>query len=103
MPLVLSLQRQKMSTRVVRRAFLRTAGSAIIAGAEFVRLAPGEIPVSPADPKAANSPRLFSGCCAYSYRKALASGGMTMEDLIQKGVELGIDGVEHNGLLVRVD
>lgn len=39
-------------------------------------------------------PRLFSGCCAYSYKKYLDSGQMGMEDFILKALELGIDGVD---------
>jgi hypothetical protein len=38
--------------------------------------------------------RLFAGCCAYSYRKYLAGGQMTMEDFILKGVELGVHAVD---------
>ena len=39
-------------------------------------------------------PRLFSGCCAYSYRKYLQHGPMTMEDFIEKAVSLRVDGVD---------
>jgi len=39
-------------------------------------------------------PRLFVGCCAYSFAKYLASGRMSMEDFILKGVELGVHGVD---------
>jgi sugar phosphate isomerase/epimerase len=42
----------------------------------------------------AAEPRLFTGCCAYSYRKYLQKGQITMEDMILKGVELGISGVD---------
>jgi sugar phosphate isomerase/epimerase len=38
--------------------------------------------------------RLLYGCCAYSYRKYLAAGQMTMEDFILKGVELGVHAVD---------
>jgi sugar phosphate isomerase/epimerase len=41
-----------------------------------------------------NKPRLFVGCCAYSFAKYLESGRMTMEDFILKGVELGVHGVD---------
>lgn len=34
------------------------------------------------------------GCCAYSYRKYLESGEMTMEDFIDTASDLGLDGVE---------
>ncbi|HYK87333.1 MAG TPA: sugar phosphate isomerase/epimerase family protein, partial [Acidobacteriota bacterium] len=42
----------------------------------------------------AAAPRLLSGCCAYSYRKYLQKGPMSMEDFILKAVELEIDGVD---------
>ncbi len=46
--------------------------------------------------QAAPSPqaRLFTGCCAYSFRKYLEDHRMTMEDFILKGVELGVNGVD---------
>jgi sugar phosphate isomerase/epimerase len=44
-----------------------------------------------------NMPRLFSGCCAYSYRKYLQHGPMTMEDFIEKAVSLRLDGVDMTG------
>lgn len=34
------------------------------------------------------------GSCAYSFRKYLSSGEMTLEEFLQKGVEMGLDGVE---------
>jgi sugar phosphate isomerase/epimerase len=46
---------------------------------------------------AANMPRLFSGCCAYSYRKYLQHGPMTMEEFIEKAVSLRVDGVDMTG------
>src|SRR5690348_10842756 len=45
----------------------------------------------------ANMPRLFSGCCAYSYRKYLQHGPMTMEEFIDKAVSLRVDGVDMTG------
>jgi sugar phosphate isomerase/epimerase len=80
-----------------RRSFLKAAGSAVLAGTEFRRSASAEMVSIESDPVADASPRLFSGCCAYSYRKYLAGGKMTMEDFIRKGVELGIDGVDMTG------
>src|SRR6185312_14852141 len=44
-----------------------------------------------------NLPRLFSGCCAYSYRKYLQHGPMTMEEFIEKAVSLRVDGVDMTG------
>lgn len=42
----------------------------------------------------AKTPRLLSGCCAYSYRKYLQHGPMTMEDFIRNAVDLRLDGVD---------
>jgi sugar phosphate isomerase/epimerase len=43
---------------------------------------------------ASAQPRLFVGCCAYSYNKYLSKGPMTMEDFILKAVELGVYGAD---------
>lgn len=42
-------------------------------------------------------PRLLTGCCAYSYSKLLRAGKMTMEDVVRRAVDLGIDGVDMTG------
>jgi sugar phosphate isomerase/epimerase len=34
------------------------------------------------------------GCCAYSFRQYLSSGKMSLFDFLEKGVEMGLDGVE---------
>jgi sugar phosphate isomerase/epimerase len=70
-----------------RREFLKAAG----AGSLGLGLG---VPTPPRAQPSDTQPRLFSGCCAYSYRKYLESGRMTMEDFILKAVELGIDGVD---------
>ena len=49
----------------------------------------------------ANPPRFFSGCCAYSYRKSLQHGPMTMEDFIKKAVSLPVDGVDMTGYYLK--
>jgi len=80
-----------------RRSFLLSAGTALLMKPEFVLPVPSVSAAGFSDSNAKGSPRLFSGCCAYSYRKDLASGKMTMEDFIRKAVELGIDGVDMTG------
>ena len=81
-----------MSNVIHRRDFMKTAGLAAAAlplgastlqgGApELIKNMPGH-------------PRLLSGCCAYSYRKYLQNGPMTMEDFILAAVELEIEGVD---------
>jgi sugar phosphate isomerase/epimerase len=67
----------------------RTAASMAVAAA-FPNLTKAR-----AETQASSSrPRLFSGCCAYSYAKDLEKGSMSMEDFILKAVEFGIDGVD---------
>jgi len=79
-----------MKNVLPRRSFLQAAGLAaagsLVTGPRAgARRAEGSI-----GPR----PRLLTGCCAYSYRKYLQPGTMTMEDFILKAVELGIDGVD---------
>jgi hypothetical protein len=63
-----------------RREFLKTAGIAA-AGSLSLGYRPG---AGSAEEAASKRPRLFSGCCAYSYLKYLKSGKMSMEDFIKK-------------------
>lgn len=83
-----------MGKQLRRRDFLKAAGPAVIVGAELAG-AP-YISALAAGPTAENnkSPRLFVGCCAYSYRKPLEAKKMTMEDFIRTGVDLRVDGVD---------
>jgi sugar phosphate isomerase/epimerase len=78
--------------KIGRRDFFRTAGTAAAAGAA---LAPPKNAL-PASPEEAPSkmPRLFPGCCAYSFLKYLKSGQMTMPEFIEKGVELRTVGLD---------
>jgi len=81
-----------MPKTLFRRDFLKTAGAAAAsfsAGAAALRGQPLELIKN-----SSGHPRLLSGCCAYSYRKYLQNGPMTMEDFILKAVELGIEGVD---------
>ncbi len=81
-----------MAHLIHRRGFLKTAG---IAAASLSAYAPG-LQARPAETigDTAARPRLFSGCCAYSYRTYLQNGSMTMEDFIRKAVELGVEGAD---------
>jgi len=83
--------------RTHRRDFLRTAGPAFIVGPELARAARAWDPVPSTEPGTGARPRLLTGCCAYSYRELLKVGKMTMEDVIGKAVELGIDAVDMTG------
>jgi sugar phosphate isomerase/epimerase len=86
-----------MENRIPRRSFLKSAGVAAAVGSG--RFAPDRRVLEEASLRSdaldmPNTPRLFSGCCAYSFDKHLHHGSMTMEDFILKGVELGLDGVD---------
>ena len=83
--------------RIRRRDFLKTAGPAVIAANGFAGAAPAWNPTPSTEPQTEAKPRLLTGCCAYSYAKLLKAGKMTMEDVILKAVELGIDAVDMTG------
>jgi len=80
--------------RTHRREFLRTAGPAVIMGTELARTARAWKSMPSTEPGIEAKPRLLTGCCAYSYSTPLKAGKMTMEDVIGKAVELGIDAVD---------
>jgi sugar phosphate isomerase/epimerase len=86
-----------MPKRIDRRDFLRAAGPAVVAGPELARAARPWAPTPNTEPATEAAPRLLTGCCAYSYSKLLRAGKMTMEEVIRKAVELGIDGVDMTG------
>lgn len=80
--------------KVHRRDFLKTAGPAVIVANEFGRSTSTWNSRPSIEPQTEAKPRLLTGCCAYSYAKLLKTGKMTMEDVIRKAVELGIDAVD---------
>ena len=86
-----------MAKRMNRRDFLRTAAPAVIAGPQLTRSARAWAPKAQTEPGNIAEPRLLTGCCAYSYSKLLGAGKMTMEDVIRRAVDLGIDGVDMTG------
>lgn len=85
-----------MPGKIPRRQFLKTAAAGAAAGAALsTHLHAAPRPDSSAastDP--AKMPRLFAGCCAYSYRSLLTKDKMTYEQFIEKAVELRLDGVD---------
>ncbi len=94
-----------MRNPIHRRRFLQTAGAAAVAAVgKGLPISSGQVALSHGDAASsaatadastlATEPRLFVGCCAYSYRKYLEKGPMTMEEFILKGVELGLHGVD---------
>ena len=76
-----------------RRKFLLSS-MPLAAGVSLASAAPS---TAGTEASAAKMPRLFSGCCAYSYRKYLQHGPMTMEEFIEKAVSLRVDGVDMTG------
>jgi sugar phosphate isomerase/epimerase len=81
-----------MNSTIDRRKFL-VSSAALATGAGL-----GDGAQARATEAAAGKmPRLFSGCCAYSYRKYLQHGPMTMEQFIDKAVELRLDGIDMTG------
>ena len=86
----------KFLNKLNRRKFLTTAaiGAAATAGVDLLRNKTAIAEATETNPYQAKMPRLFSGCCAYSYKSALTHGQMTLEDFILKAVELRLDGVD---------
>jgi sugar phosphate isomerase/epimerase len=82
-----------MENRVERRQFLKAAGGLVLAGA--TRMSLGQAPEQQhATSQIAKTARIFSGCCAYTYRHAFKDGSLTLETFIQKAVQLRLDGVD---------
>jgi sugar phosphate isomerase/epimerase len=85
-----------MDGGVGRRHFLKTAGACVLGSGGIELLGAPASRATPDDAQLTGSkiPRLFSGCSAYSFRKQLLSGQMTMEDFIRNAVDLRLDGVD---------
>ena len=83
--------------QIHRRDFLRAAGPAVIVANEFAHRTTAWNSTPNPESQGEAKPRLLTGCCAYSYAKLLKAGKMTMEDVIRKAVELGIDAVDMTG------
>ena len=86
-----------MPKQIDRRDFLRAAGPAVMVGPELARAAWNRASTAQTEPGSTAVPRLLTGCCAYSYSKLLRAGKMTMEDVVRRAVDLGIDGVDMTG------
>jgi len=85
-----------MQREIARREFLKSAGACVLGGAGAELLGSPALRAMQPDtrPGEAGIPRLLSGCSAYSFRKQLMSGQMTMEDFIRSAVDLRLDGVD---------
>ncbi len=83
-----------MKAPLARRHFLKSAGAGLLGTAAMDSF--GSINgASPASTSSVSkTPRLFSGCCAYTYRHLFLNGSLTLETFIGKAVELKLDGVD---------
>jgi len=92
-----------MHHSIPRRKFLKTVGISALAGAGTQWLGPIAQAQSSTEAGTDGSkmPRLFAGCCAYSYDHALRKGTMTMEDFIHKAVELRVDGIDMTAYYLK--
>jgi sugar phosphate isomerase/epimerase len=84
-----------------RRKFLKAAGMTALTGAELLRPVDSVSARTAPDSSRQSLPRLFVGCCAYSFKKSLDSGRLTMEDFIRKAVELEVTGVDVTGYWLK--
>ena len=90
-----------MTEPIARRQFLKVSGLAV-AGAltmscnQQKESAPAASSGNqqPSSPYASKYPRLLPGCTAYSYSTYLSKGKMTMEEFLQKAVEVKTVGVD---------
>jgi sugar phosphate isomerase/epimerase len=92
-----------MDHKIARREFLQVAGATVLAGS-----APGLAQPRDLGRRETKLPRLFPGCCAYSYgryfhdaaflpgapRRLQGGGKMTFEGFMRKAVELRLDTVD---------
>ena len=92
-----------MHDSIPRRKFLKSVGIAGLAGAgaRWIGSSAEAQASTGAATDASKMPRLFAGCCAYSYDHALRKGAMTMEDFIRKAVELRVDGVDMTAYYLK--
>jgi sugar phosphate isomerase/epimerase len=91
-----------MLKTITRRRVLKTAALGAFAGTGSALF--GSTSIAKAAPDAANGsklPRLFSGCCAFSYAQEFKGGRMTLEEFILKAVELRVDAVDMTGYYLK--
>jgi hypothetical protein len=84
-----------MRGKFTRRRFLQSAGAAAYVGSGLALPSQAQAATRAADPKDAKSmARMFPGCCAYSFRKYLESGQMSMQDFVREIVKMGSVGAD---------
>ncbi|HUZ47266.1 MAG TPA: sugar phosphate isomerase/epimerase family protein [Terriglobia bacterium] len=81
-----------MTNPITRRRLLQMAGTGAFLGAGLGL--PRQADAAAGSKTLESEPRLLPGVCAYSYRKYLKNGQMTMQDFIRKAVELGSTGAD---------
>jgi sugar phosphate isomerase/epimerase len=88
---------------IPRRNVLKAIGIGALAGAASQLGGPTADAQSSGggETNASKMPRLFTGCCAYSYDHALRHGTMTMEDFIHEAVELRVDGIDMTAYYLK--
>jgi len=87
-----SAQGGTMKSRMERRSFIKTAGASMLAG---MSLATAEAKATVLDTAPTGKmARIFSGCCAYTYRHLFQNGSLTLETFIEKAVDLRLDGID---------
>jgi sugar phosphate isomerase/epimerase len=87
-----------MHNQLNRRSFLKNIGAGAIAATGMEALGTSSIDAQPISP--AKTARLFSGCCAYTYRNAFKNG-FTLEKFIEKAVDLRLDAVDMTGYYMK--
>ena len=84
-----------MKDKFTRRHFLQSAGASAFAGAGLTLPTQAEAALQADSPrKVKSTSRMFPGCCAYSYRKYLKSGQMSMQDFIREMDKIGSVGAD---------
>jgi sugar phosphate isomerase/epimerase len=84
-----------MEHHVARRQFLKTVGVGLLTVPSMDLLGPvsAQAQDASADPSTAKTARLWSSCCAYTYRGEFKLG-LTLEQFIERAVEMRLDAVD---------
>jgi len=85
-----------MENQVERRHFLKAAGAMLLSGNVRTSFSQDSAHGSQTHlgRQVEHTARIFSGCCAYTYRHAFQDGSLTLETFIEKAVEWKLDGVD---------
>lgn len=89
-----------MKDHLARRQFLKAASATLVTGG-LMNSATSQAQGASENSSTAKIARLFSGCCAYTYRHEFANGSLTLESFIMKAVELRLDGVDMTAYYMK--